>query len=110
MNNVPATLTYGSANEQLKTSQFDSINGDRTNKVDFDVKHNSVPVFEKQFNPGISTVVNLGTGVFTIADHFFSDREKLTYTPRSTFIGGAHTSMVMSDGIFFLPQFMLSRQ
>ena len=98
LNNVPATLTYGSANEQLKTSQFDSINGDRTNKVDFDVKHNSVPVFEKQFNPGISTVVNLGTGVFTIADHFFSDREKLTYTPRSTFIGGAHTSMVMSDG------------
>ena len=98
MNNVPATLTYGSVNEQLKTSQFDSINGDRTNKVDFDIKHNNVPVFEKQFNPGISTVVNLGTGVFTIADHFFSDREKLTYTPRSTFIGGAHTSMVMSDG------------
>ena len=98
LNNVPATLTYGSVNEQLKTSQFDSINGDRTNKVDFDIKHNNVPVFEKQFNPGISTVVNLGTGVFTIADHFFSDREKLTYTPRSTFIGGAHTSMVMSDG------------
>ena len=44
LDNVPATLTYGSANEQLKTAQFDSVNGDRTNKVDFDVKHNSVSI------------------------------------------------------------------
>ena len=51
LNNTPQTLSYGSANEQLKTSQYDSINGDRTNKVDFDIKHNNVPIFEKQFNP-----------------------------------------------------------
>lgn len=95
--NIPAVLSYGTVNEKLVTAQFDSINGDRTNKFDFDLKHNGTPIFEKQFNPGISTVVNLGTGVFTISDHFFSTGERLTYTPRTTFVGGAYTSMVMSD-------------
>ena len=98
LNNIPAVLTYGPVNEELKTSQFNSINGDRTNKFDFPVKHNGVSIFEKQFDPSDSDVVNLTTGTFTIADHFFSDREEVTYTPRSTFVGGAHTSMVMSDG------------
>jgi hypothetical protein len=95
--NIPAVLSYGTVNEKLVTAQFDSINGDRTNKFDFELKHNGTPIFEKQFNPGISTVVNLGTGVFTISDHFFSTGERLIYTPRTTFVGGAYTSMVMSD-------------
>ena len=98
LNNVPATLSYGSVNEELKTTQFNSVNGTRTNKVDFDLNHNGIPILEKQFDPGISTTVNLSTGVFTIPNHFFSDRERLIYTPRSTFIGGASTSMVMSNG------------
>ena len=97
LNNIPAVLSYGTVNEKLVTSQFDSINGDRTNKFDFDLKHNGISIFEKQFNPGISTTVNLGTGLFSIQDHFFSTGEKLIYTPRSTFVGGAYTSMVMSD-------------
>ena len=95
--NVPAVLSYGTVNQKLVTAQFDSINGDRTNKVDFDLKHNGTPIFEKEFNPGISTVVSLGTGIFTISNHYFSTGERLTYTPRSSFVGGAHTSMVMSD-------------
>jgi len=97
LNNVPAVLSYGTINQRLVTNQFDSINGDRTNRFDFDVTHNGVPIFEKQFNPGISTVVNLGTGVFTLNDHFFSTGERLIYTPRSSFVGGAYTAMVMSD-------------
>jgi len=97
LNNIPAVLSYGTVNQKIVTEQFDSINGDRTNKLDFDVKHDGVPIFEKQFDPGISTVVNLGTGVFTINDHFFSTGEKLTYTPRSSFVGSSYTAMVMSD-------------
>jgi len=97
LDNIPAKLSYGTINQRLITDQFNSINGTRTNKLDFDLKHNGTAIFEKQFNPGISTVVNLSTGVFTINEHFFSTGEKLTYTPRSTFVGGAYTSMVMSD-------------
>ena len=97
LNNIPAVLSYGTVNQKLITDQFDSINGDRTNKFDFDLRHNGVSIFEKQFNPGISTVVNLATGTFTLNDHFFSTGEKLTYTPRSSFVGGAYTAMVMSD-------------
>ena len=97
LNNIPAVLSYGTINEKLITSQFDSINGDRTNKFDFDLNHNGTPIFEKQFNPGISTIVNLGTGVFSIPNHFFSTGERLIYSPRSTFVGSSYTSMVMSD-------------
>lgn len=98
LNNVPAVLTYGSINEQLKTSQFDAVNGDRTNIFDFDVKHNGTPIFEKQFNPADSTTVDLATGTFSISDHFFSNQEKLIYTPRSTFINSGFGSMVMTGG------------
>jgi hypothetical protein len=95
--NIPAVLSYGTVNSKLTTAQFDSINGDRTNKFDFDLKHNGTPIFEKEFNPATSAIVDLGTGIFTLNDHFFSTGEKLTYTPRSSFVGGAYTSMVMSD-------------
>jgi len=97
LSNVPAVLSYGTINQNLVTTQFDSINGDRTNKVDFDLKHNGTLIFEKEFNPSTSSVVDLGTGIFSISDHFFSTGETLTYTPRSSFVGGAYTSMVMSD-------------
>jgi hypothetical protein len=95
--NIPTVLSYGTVNQKLVTEQFNSINGDRTNKYDFDLNHNGTPIFEKEFNPSSSSVVDLGNGTFTISDHFFSTGENLTYTPRSSFVGGAYTSMVMSD-------------
>ena len=98
LNNIPATLVVGTSNEKLVTSTFDSVNGTRTNKFDFDVKHLGTPILEKQFDPSVTSVLNLGTGEFTIPNHFFSDREELIYTPRSTFIGESSTSIVMSDG------------
>ena len=98
LNNVPAVLNYGTINERLKTSQYDAVNGDRTNIFDFDVKHNEIPIFEKQFNPADSTVVDLATGTFNIADHFFRSGEKLIYTPRSTFVNAGFGSMIMTGG------------
>ena len=82
----------------MKTSQYDAVNGDRTNIFDFDVKHNEIPIFEKQFNPADSTVVDLATGTFNITDHFFSNGEKLIYTPRSTFVNAGFGSMIMTGG------------
>ena len=98
LNNVPAVLTYGTVNERMDTSQFNAINGDSTNIFDFDVNHGGIPIFEKQFNPADSTIVDLATGTFNITDHFFSNGEKLIYTPRSTFIGSGIGSMVMTGG------------
>ena len=70
----------------------------RANKKDFELKHNGIPIYSKSFNPTNATVLNAGTGVFTIPDHFFETNEELIYTPTSTFIGVAATAMQTSPG------------
>jgi hypothetical protein len=95
LDNVPATLTHGTVNQNLITTQFDSINGDRTNKTEFNLNYKGTPIFEKTFDPSVA--ISTTTGLFTISDHFFNTGERLTYTPRSSFIGVSATSIVMSD-------------
>ena len=87
LDNTPLDLTYGSVRESLIVSGYDSINGNRVNKTEFTLKHNRVPIFQKTFNPSDTNVLNLGTGTFTIEDHFFKTGEKLTYNPASSFSG-----------------------
>ena len=85
--NSPPDLIYGTVSQKLFLTTFDGASGLRANKKDFDLKHNGIPIYSKSFNPTDSTSLNLGTGVFTIPDHFFNTNEELVYTPTSTFIG-----------------------
>jgi len=85
--NIPESLTYGNSTQRLFLSAYDSINGTRANKVNFDLKHEGVSIYKKTFNPADAETLNLSTGVFTIRNHFFNTGEELTYAPKSSFIG-----------------------
>ena len=97
--NTPPDLSYGTVSQKLFLTTFDGASGLRANKKDFDLKHNGVPIYSKAFNPADATILNAGTGVFTIPDHFFETDEELIYTPTSTFIGVAATAMQTSPGV-----------
>ena len=85
--NTPPSLNYGDITEFIDIKLYNAINGARINRTDFDLRSNNIPIFAKTFNPTNSSTLNPSTGVFTIQNHFFSDLEKLIYTPKSTFIG-----------------------
>ncbi len=87
IDNIPPDLSYGKVNESFEIIQYNAINGDRISRLDFDLKSNQNPIFAKTFNPTDSAVLNLSSGLFTIPNHFFSNAERLIYTPKSTFIG-----------------------
>ena len=45
----------------------------------FELKHKTVPIFEKRFDGSDSSVVNTTNNTFTIPDHFFVTGEKIIY-------------------------------
>ena len=94
--NIPLDLQYGTATESLSLAQYDAINGARSNKTNFLLQSNTIPIFEKKFNP--ATALNLGTGEFTVVDHFFETGEKIIYTPGSTFTGATVTGIATAGG------------
>jgi hypothetical protein len=85
--NIAPDLTYGSVTESIDLQFYNAINGNRINRKDFKLTSNGIPIFTKTFDPSDSSILNPSTGVFTISNHFFSPKEKLIYTPKSTFIG-----------------------
>lgn len=85
--NVSNNLNYGTIIESLKNGTYNALNSFNNDKLDFDLKYRSVPIFQKTFNPKISSVLNLSTGQFTIRNHFFSPNEELIYKEGSSFIG-----------------------
>ena len=94
--NIPLDLQYGTVTESLSLAQYDAINGSRSNKTSFTLQSNTIPIFEKKFNP--ATALNLGTGEFTVTDHFFETGEKIIYTPGSTFTGATVTGIATAGG------------
>ena len=96
--NEPPSLLFGNSIEDLNTSQYLAINGDRINKTDFVLRSDTTPIFAKTINPEDSTTLNQVTGVFTVKDHFFSNAEELIYTPGSTFVGVGSTPMMYKQG------------
>jgi hypothetical protein len=91
--NIPPDLEYGTVTESLTLGGYDSINGSRGNKTSFALNYQGTPIYAKTFNPSNSSQVDPSTGIFTIRNHFFSTGERLTYTPRSTFVGVSGTSI-----------------
>jgi hypothetical protein len=85
-NNAP-DLLYGPVTESLSLIQYNALNGTRSNKTDFNLNYEGVPIFEKKFNPSNTSILEPSTGIFTIQDHFFNTGERLIYTPSSTFVG-----------------------
>ena len=85
--NIPPDLLYGTSSESVEVNFYNAINGDRVNRTEFNLTSDGYPIFAKTFDPSDTSVLNKTTGVFTIPNHFFSNLEKLVYTPKSTFIG-----------------------
>ena len=98
--NIPLDLQYGTATESLSLAQYDAINGSRSNKTSFPLQSNTIPIFQKNFNPSDSSTLNQETGEFTITDHFFETGEKLIYRPGSTFTGAAVAGIATGGGTF----------
>ena len=80
--------------------QYDAINGSRSNKTSFPLQSNTIPIFQKNFNPSDSSTLNQETGEFTITDHFFETGEKLIYRPGSTFTGATVAGIATGGGTF----------
>ena len=91
--NIAPDFTYGTVNDSIDIIFYNAINGDRINRLDFDLKNDNIPIFAKTFNPSNSSILNLSTGIFTIKNHFFSPSEELIYTPKSSFIGVGASSV-----------------
>ena len=86
-------LTYGQITESLDAFYYNAIDGERVNRTNFELKTNDIPIFAKEFNPTDSTALDLATGKFSIANHFFRTGEELLYKPNSTFVGIGSTAM-----------------
>jgi hypothetical protein len=85
--NIPPDLLYGVSSESVEVDFYNAINGNRINRTEFNLTSDGYPIFAKTFDPSDTSILNKTTGVFTIPNHFFSNLEKLVYTPKSTFIG-----------------------
>ena len=104
--NVPKDLTYGVVSESNSVVLYNSITGNRIQRTQFTPKTNSVSIFGKSFDPSDSSVLNQGTGKFTIPNHFFRTNEELVYEPKSTFVGVGSTALqykLSGVGIHTLP-------
>jgi len=91
--NLPRPLIYGNGAQNVFLSAYDSINGTRANKVNFNLTFDGRPIYKKVFDPSNVSTVDFETGVFTITDHLFNTGEELIYTPKSTFIGVGQSAM-----------------
>ena len=96
--NEPNKLIYGATTEIADFRLYNSINGDRINRKQFDLKHKGVDIFKKSFNPSVAITTSVvDTGIayssFSVKDHFFRTGEELIYTPKSSFVGVGSTPM-----------------
>ena len=91
--NDPDPLKYGIISEEIDYRFYNAPNLSRINRKNFTPNINNVPIFKKTFNPSDTSVLNSETGIFTISNHFFRTGEKLTYIPKSTFVGIGTSAM-----------------
>ena len=91
--NTPDPLDIGPAEARLFLSAYDGINGSRANKVNFPLRHEGQPIYNKFWNPNDTNQVKYETGEITIPNHFFNDNEELVYTPGSSFVGVGSTAV-----------------
>ncbi len=88
-------LVIDSLVESVENKFYDSPNGGRFNKTEFNLTHDGELIFKKIFNP--SSVLDKTTGIFTIGSHRFRSGEELIYTSGSN-LGASAVDMKVSDG------------
>ena len=101
--NTAPNLNYGTVEESIDIKVYNAINGSRINRTQFNLNSNGIQIFAKTFNPTNPLTPDPSTGIFTIENHFFSNLEKLIYTPKSTFIGVGASAMEIGAGPVLLP-------
>ena len=92
--NNPLPSVIGRLTQTSDLKLYNSLNGNRINRRDFELTSNGTPIFAKTFDPSDTSVVNLGTGKFSIDNHFFRNNEQLIYTPQASFVGVGSTPMM----------------
>ena len=109
--NTPPNLTYGVGIEEINNTFYGALNTFGKDRLQFDLNHKGTPIFEKTFNPNNTNVLDKSTGIFTIPNHFFQTGEELIYTPFSTLIGVAASSVgigtTIVGGAFFTGDFIV---
>ncbi len=92
--NSPLPIVIGQKTQTFDIKLFNSLNGNRINRRDFELTSDGTPIFAKSFDPSNTSVVNLATGKFSIDNHFFRNNEQLIYTPQASFVGVGSTPMM----------------
>lgn len=85
--NVYDDFDYSPIVDSVETSIFYGKNVVGYDTKEFQLFSDGVPIFSKKFNPQNTSVLDKETGTFTIKNHFFSNLERVIYTPKSTFEG-----------------------
>jgi hypothetical protein len=94
--NIAPDLIYGTLTDSVQVNSYNAVNGDRINKTAFTMlTPDKDPIFAKTFEPYDANVLNLSTGSFTIVNHFFSNAERLIYTPKSTYADQGATPLMV---------------
>ena len=99
--NSPLPIVIGQKTQTFDIKLYNSLNGNRINRRDFELTSNSTPIFAKTFDPSDTSIVNLGTGKFSIDNHFFRTGEELIYTPQASFVGVGSTPMMYKHSVGF---------
>ena len=97
--NESPDLEYGTIVESLITSQFNGINSDGNDRLDFEMNYQGYPIFKKHFNPSIPSVLDLSTGTFRIENHFLNTNEELIYSDGSTFVDILSSPLEISESL-----------
>jgi hypothetical protein len=100
--NTANNLTYGTILESYNIKGYNGRNGARGNVLDFELKTDGTPIFQKTFDPSDTDILDISTGTFTITDHFFNTGEKLNYASDSSF-DGVSASDIQVSGAADLP-------
>ena len=96
--NSPLSLNYGNVTQSVLLSAYDGLEGKRSDKTEFELKHEGTPIYTKTFDPdGVG--LEKSTGIFTIPNHFFNTNEELVYTPGSSFVGVAATPVSIGSTV-----------
>ena len=77
-------LAYSETEENYFLRQYIAPLGQRTNKVEFDLSYEGIPIYEKTFNPSDVVTPFGSASIFNINDHFFSTGEELYYEALSS--------------------------
>ena len=83
----PEPLINNPLRESFTKNLYFGKNSPYTNRTSFPANYKGTPIFAKKFDPQVSSILDPSTGIFTIPNHFFSDRERLVYESGSTFVG-----------------------